>query len=1402
MTSSPKPKPRRASNPPGTPSKTGGAHGYAGYEYQLHVSLWVALVLLFKEALTEQIELEPLSQEDIEAELSTGGPEGTPRRWVIQIKIRGLQWTAAAFNKVLRGRSTAQKRRRSALQRLRDEPEHRYILITDSMLHPEIQSLRLPGLTEEAVAPVLPGTLKVPGRKEDREDLARRIGVIDHWTPEVVSWRIRELLSHRLSVPSTKMDACVAELVEQARTRLKGQSSRYWTREDILGTVQKFEGSPIASRELRGFVPPLNIADIRSRLDRRHAVLLRGPPGAGKTQVMELLAHEHALQREPFAIETPRTPSELREALRRPGRAFIKVEDPLGKFQKESGADRWISDLPQLLKQATPDKKIVVSTREAILHDLGTNAEHLLNAFAEPLTYDHYDAERRSSILNNKLVDARPWQRDLARFFESQTIGVLRAPLSLDRFADELRGLRHERGFNLEKTLRVCAVEHLADRFVEELRGLAGNRVPAAIGLWGLLSLSQGSTFEEGEELAWSRLLQHSSRPRVPLTPLISWMSAGGWLALDAGRYRAHSTLVEGLERILRKEPEQAQEVVETLLEGLVASGRVDDAYKITGRLPKEANILVPPEILQAFQEHFRAQLILGDPRTFAERFDFARKLPKGTDPVSLLVDGLTHSQARDSEGWSWVGSFSPPRWETAERISVFKSQDARQVAAHYIRWVLPFTYEDCAGALVSWLWSIGWDLTTDFSQAVEAAIRAGKGAGLGEAIHGALMAPKPLHEDLLAVLLKASDKAEQEDEAERGSHRRKAQEMALDEFEADYFSEATEPIYDLTSAMTAAVRERRRQQGFHWLVKHPQREKLLHAWANVLSEQLPYHLPSLRGSLRAALNEVPPLKEELKAFYRSCLPDTDWALWNVTRQNHVSAFIPELLGTLVNDAVRFMEPCLKALCPLADDPGFQEQLTRPILNASRFRQAAILFQVQDLKEDPHQLPLDAEALRAAVMKALASFNELPAILACSKAATSDDADLRKLVAQSPEVLRLLRHWCQEPETGLGRAALVSLAILDEDVFRECTGALQSEDTAPRLAAIRALARSRAPHAREALMSALSDEHHECRRLSILGLAPGADSRERRAILECAKDASAPVREACVDAIHEGGWTEGLGVLCGLLSDTRNRRYDTPGRNVDHHVARAAAMALDKFQPLPAETLASLLRFLSRGLGSSLDLQVHRQILDLLVPLSLPELVHLLTRLLSALSRNPKEVLASRWYPSQAPGLDPNVVQLRSLVLRGLVRHLTRWPAARETVDLVPLLSLAGHPTESLSMNAWLGLGVIGARTEAQVHALLASEENDVPAKAALWLVGSALGGHPVKRGPIAALIPKGCPPWPLVNQLGRIPPGRLPPRETREWAEGLRGGTPLQQAIAKWIDSMFPPDPVSEGLS
>ena len=50
--------------------KGSGEHTIAGYDYQIDVSVWLALDLILASKLTQQVVLEPASQEDLETELS------------------------------------------------------------------------------------------------------------------------------------------------------------------------------------------------------------------------------------------------------------------------------------------------------------------------------------------------------------------------------------------------------------------------------------------------------------------------------------------------------------------------------------------------------------------------------------------------------------------------------------------------------------------------------------------------------------------------------------------------------------------------------------------------------------------------------------------------------------------------------------------------------------------------------------------------------------------------------------------------------------------------------------------------------------------------------------------------------------------------------------------------------------------------------------------------------------------------------------------------------------------------------------------------------------------------------------------------------------------------------------
>jgi hypothetical protein len=1365
---------------------------------------------MFEHEGTEHIELEPASQEDIEADLpeqleDVSSTLVVSRKLIFQVKLHSTPWTVSEFERVLKGSASSGGSRRSALQRLIDEPHHHYVLITNAQLSRHLQGFRIESPMARSSNASLPKKVHLT-EGVDRAALAQRIGILDQQREEWVSTQILKLLSQRLFVPSTAVDACMKQLMEHARDRLLNRAPREWTRAEILRTAESFGGNPTGNTDLQAFVPPLNYVDIQKRLGKDHAVLLLGPPGAGKTQVLEKLKHEYRMQKEPYEVCAPQTPRELREAIHKPGRIFIELEDPWGKFQKEPGGPRWYSELPSLLKLAGDDKRIVVTTREAILHESGEDPSGTFQRFAVRLTYEHYDEEARRRILKNKLVGARPWQLELVSGSERRILDELQAPLSLDRFADMVKGLETDEAFDLDELLRACSVGQLAPRFVEEVRNLGWKAVPAAIGLWGLLSLSPRSTFRMDEAREWKELLKPYAQGPVPWNQLLEWMIAGRWLMREAEHYRVHSTTVQGLQRLLHAESDQAEAVLKELLSSLADANRVDDAFKLIHQLPTEV-IQLPPKVLAALRGRIPSQLVTGDYEQFEYLFEEARQqLAEADDPVSLIVIGIAGSMSR-ANGWYLGGSFIPPNWTPTQKARVQASVEAREVASRYIMWLLPFSsHHKCAGSLASWLWSIGWDLTGDFEAAVELGLefRGGDG-GLGEAIHGVLMAKEPAHDEWLDALLRVWDVVEQEDNAAHSSTRHKAQQQMLNALDAEFWSEISSETYHMLNALTAAVRERRKQHGYRWLLEHPRRKDLLWAWEHALSEQL----PTLRFSEsdeeqeedveQEQTEQVPvqlAMKEELRAFYQCCMPDNTRALWNLLQSSHAPNLVPELLDALVAGPSQHLAKCLKVLCLQATPEEFRQQWDAALPRATSTRRDAIFFLFERQEWDDMLHSDVAWAVHEAISETL-SCSDVSALTAClqveQKGAPSSDA----LAGLGVKARGMLREWSHDLEGRLGRAALVVLAALGEDTTNETRVALQSSDTALRMSAIRALAWSRAPDARACLRESLEDAHYECRLLAIRGLALRADEVERQAILSRARDGSAPVREACVDAIREGHWTEGLGTLCSLLSDSRNRHYGDPDRNVDHHVALAAAKALETFKPLPLESLDSLLAFLRKGLTANVDLRVHQHILQLLVPMPLPQLAGVLTDLLGELAQRPAEGPAYLRFIGQAPGVDLNTLELRHLALRSLVEHLMRHPEVRSKVELAPLLAMSSHPRVRIAATAWFGLGFIGERAWSACRELLTAGEKHPSEKAALLVIASTLAGHPVRQEPFSGLLPEDAPVWTVARWLANPGAPLSPEWATRwkqnpavlSWLKTLRDGHPWQQEVSRRLE-------------
>ena len=130
-------------------AKRAGAGALEGFEYQIDVSIWLALDLILASKLTDECVLEPISQEDFEADLHENEPGRVTTvsqvggyRLIVQAKLRrgDAWWTAGGLRRLLTHGGEA---RRSAAELLQEDPSARYLLVTSAGLNGEAAGLRV-----------------------------------------------------------------------------------------------------------------------------------------------------------------------------------------------------------------------------------------------------------------------------------------------------------------------------------------------------------------------------------------------------------------------------------------------------------------------------------------------------------------------------------------------------------------------------------------------------------------------------------------------------------------------------------------------------------------------------------------------------------------------------------------------------------------------------------------------------------------------------------------------------------------------------------------------------------------------------------------------------------------------------------------------------------------------------------------------------------------------------------------------------------------------------------------------------------------------------------------------------------------------------------------------------------
>ena len=202
------------------------------------------------------------------------------------------------------------------------------------------------------------------------------------------------------------------------------------------------------------------------------------------------------------------------------------------------------------------------------------------------------------------------------------------------------------------------------------------------------------------------------------------------------------------------------------------------------------------------------------------------------------------------------------------------------------------------------------------------------------------------------------------------------------------------------------------------------------------------------------------------------------------------------------------------------------------------------------------------------------------------------------------------------------------------------------------------------------------------------------------------------MRAALAEVIGEHRWADGLPTMLTLLSDTRNyARHPErqPREEPEYNVARVAADALRRFEPLPADTLESIIAVLDGRSNGPVDVEVHARLLGLLTR---PDN----DRIWATLARGVED-------DHVVGESSENLYPIRYAAAWSIVYRLSTHPPQIRLAPWSALAKAAGHVDPQLAAPALLALGdKLAADADALTLDTLRGE-HATPARVALALV-------------------------------------------------------------------------------
>lgn len=537
-----------------------------GWFYQCDVSVWAALDLLVVKRVATALQLEPASQEDLEAELdapiATSNAKIDGETLIIQAKLRRSgQWTPATLRRLVEHGN----HRPSALKRL-EVKSARYLLATSADVSKELQSLVVEDFIEAPTAFTLPDCVFPPSHVKGA---AGRFAILGVHTEQRVKERIDLLLMNPLCVPLGRQEKCREHLRKEAIARMR--SGNVWLRAEVEDVVKAFDGT-IASEHADEFVEPDCWHSILRQMDEQHAIVLTGPSGTGKTTVANALARHFKGQVPGLGFVVAQTPAEVRRGNDSTPTLYY-FEDPWGKYEITQGRLAWSSELEQMLPHASTRQMFVVTSRLDILTEAVGDEPAFLKRWEVRLEPDDYGPKQKRLLYENRIPRLSSGVLQTAAVAaRERVLQQLTTPFEIDRFFDRLKAGPSEDDKSETNFVARVLHETQRDSIEQEVKALVETRhaVHCAAVIWGLMTARGGLSRGDLPGIRRGLMTQDQSF-RTGLEELVNALIAGGSLRQPSSDVTyAHPRVEAGLVGAMRTKSGVTEDALLALTNALV----------------------------------------------------------------------------------------------------------------------------------------------------------------------------------------------------------------------------------------------------------------------------------------------------------------------------------------------------------------------------------------------------------------------------------------------------------------------------------------------------------------------------------------------------------------------------------------------------------------------------------------------------------------------------------------------------------------------------------------------------------------------------------------------------------------------------------------------------------------